>query len=1015
MKLTRPSVVSALGGILAVSMMLAVPARAQEGDDLGGMVTKSLVAINADKWEEALAILTNAINRFGKVGKPAELFGPQFGVLYYRKGVCEMKLKRWMEAMKSFETCYRDFPNAGGKAGGGNNFHKKALLKWGEAALGAEDWALAIRQFKKFIEERDKTDPNDAFPQGAFYINMSIANYKLGKIPEGNENLEIAIKNKETFPTPDAGIVAGFQALVGAVIEKDSEQALLDFVSKNRADISLEPFEMTDFTKLYMKLAADAIAADMQRAAMALYQLVPATEAAYDDTKVHLDALSTKRGVKDAGRMVDSKILADNLKSLEADRRGVKSPDVTKLAAAAFLHEGNGNTRGAYAAYEQLELYYPKAEKREDNLYNFVRTASMISEVLTTEKFGQLFLKTYPSSKYVPQVRRMLLSSLFYEGEYETCIEVASAMIETLEKGSKEHDICLYVLGGSYYYTGEFEKAQPLLDQHVEKYPESQFAEAALYFQASNLSRLQFWTKSAKLLDAFFVKYPDMKANIFYSFALYDRANCHYAEDEFDKALEKLNLLEKEFPNAEVMEMAMNLMGNVQQSLKNPEGAEKAYLAALALAETRGNTNVAGESLYYLVVLLGEKKKGEKGEKVDNPRLKEAVPFADKFWKEHGDTSIFKTQVAVAQVAALDSVGRGEEALNRLQAVISEIATSGQTGGLEAAINSYTEAYLDNDKHTPEELKNHYYEFPGIRASDKEARAVLRIAVIGVFEEVGLKAKDDATKSKANAMIKVLFRELKEDFKPSEFTNYILVNVGDYLRKNTATPREALPYYDEAIGRTDQSYRFAALFGRGDVYAMSTQPAELDKAIADFDRVLADSQDKGERESSAYRKVEAQMAKKDYTAAAESAKFYLDREKNGFSKYSAQVGLLLAQTYDERGEINDAIAMYVKVWGAHMGFVKISAPAMKRWMELSWQRNLPARPDQNVEGDRQGAYNKGAQYIEATLRPEFQAKMTTEEKGLWAEVQTLVKKYVADPNIKSLDKQKKEREAGRQR
>ena len=69
--------------------------------------------------------------------------------------------------------------------------------------------------------------------------------------------------------------------------------------------------------------------------------------------------------------------------------------------------------------------------------------------------------------------------------------------------------------------------------------------------------------------------------------------------------------------------------------------------------------------------------------------------------------------------------------------------------------------------------------------------------------------------------------------------------------------------------------------------------------------------------------------------AAESAKFYLDREKNGFSKYSAQVGLLLAQTYDERGEINDAIAMYVKVWGAHMGFVKISAPAMKRWMELS--------------------------------------------------------------------------------
>ena len=60
MNLTRPSVVSALGGILAVSMVLAVPARAQEGDDLGAMVAKSLTAMNADKWEEGLAILTNA-------------------------------------------------------------------------------------------------------------------------------------------------------------------------------------------------------------------------------------------------------------------------------------------------------------------------------------------------------------------------------------------------------------------------------------------------------------------------------------------------------------------------------------------------------------------------------------------------------------------------------------------------------------------------------------------------------------------------------------------------------------------------------------------------------------------------------------------------------------------------------------------------------------------------------------------------------------------------------------------
>jgi TolA-binding protein len=737
--------------------------------------------------------------------------------------------------------------------------------------------------------------------------------------------------------------------------------------------------------------------------------MIPSTEAAIDDTKVRLEALSDRRGVKDGARMIVTKTLADDLKTLEAERRGAKSAETIKLSAAAFIHEKNGNIRGAYAAYEQLERYYPKCEKREDNLYNYVRTSSVIGEVLTTEKYGREFLKLFPSSTYVPAVRRMMLSSLFYEGEYETCIEVASAMIDTLEKGSKEHDICLHVLGGSYYYTGQFDKAQPLLDQHAEKYPESQFIEASLYFQASNLSRLQFWTKSAALLDAFFVKYPDPKTNIFYPFGLYDRANCHYAEEEYDAALEKLTRLETEFPNAEVMEMAMNLQGNVQQSLKNRAAAEKAYLGALALSETRGTTTVSAEALYYLVAMLGEQKKGDKE---INPRLKDAVKYADKFWKEYGKDSTYKTQMAVAQVAALDSVGRGEEALNRLRDVISEMATSGQTGSLEAAINSYTDAYLN--KHSPEELKAHYYEFPGIRAGDKAARALLRIAIIGVFEEIAKKSEDEAAKRRAQAMIKVLFQELKTDFSPKDLSNFILVNLGDYLRRNTASQREALPYYDEAISREDQSYRFAALFGRGDVYADSKVPADLDKAIADLSRVLADSQEKAERESSLFRLIEVNMAKGDFVKAAENAKLYLDREKSNFTKYSAQVGMLLAQSYQERGEVNDAIAMYVKVWGAHMGLIKISAPAMKNWMELSWQRNLPGN-GADAEADRQGAYNGGAKYIEGTSRREVKSKMTPEELVLWKEVEQLVKKYESDPGIKSLAKQKKDREAGRSR
>jgi tetratricopeptide (TPR) repeat protein len=998
---TRRTLPALVAAALAITGLVSSPAPAQQLD-LSALVTNSLTAMNNFKWQEALDLLTQATDRFGKNAKV--LFGSKFGVLWYRRGLCELRLNKYAEAMKSFETCYRDFPNQGANAqGGGNPYHKKSLLKWGEAAQGAEDYQQAIRMYKKFLDERDKA--RDKFPQGAFYVNMAICHFKLAKIPEGIENLEIAIKNKETFPTPDAGIVAGFQALVAAVIDKRNEQALLDFMEKNRAEIIIEPFEMPPYASLFMKLAGDAVSADMDRAAMALYQLVPGTEVVRQDLQARLEMLGERPGVRDGGRNIVNKDLKDQIAEIDKYKREGTVAEATALGAMAFMHEKHGNIRAAYAAFEQLELYWSeKNKKREDNLYNLVRTSSLVGEVLATEEHGSRFLKLFPESKHVPAVRRMMLTSLFYEGEYVKCIEVASVMEPKLPKGSKEHDICLHVLGGSYYYTGKYDEAQPLLNRHVEEYPKSQFEQAALYFQASNNSRLQFWGLAAKQLDAFFEKFPDPGKNVFFPFALYDRANCHYAEEENDPALEKLNRLEKEFPNAEVMEMAYNLKGNVLQTKGEKEPAETYYKKALELAEHRENRPVAAESLNYLVALLGEKPKG----KEENPRLKDAVPYADKFWKEHAD-SPFKTQVAVTQVYALDSVGRGEEALSRLRDVIAEIASDPNAPGLEEAINSYKEVYLE--KHTPDELKEHFYAFPKIRASDKAARALLRIAIIGVFEEVGKKSKDEDQKRKAEAMITVLFRELKGDFDPKDLSNYILVRLGDYLRTRTSGPRQALPYYDEALGRTDQSYRFPALFGRADVYA-SGSGEELTKAETDLKRVFADSTDKNDRERALYRLIQVEMQKSDFAGAEANARLYLDKKQNNFSKWAAEVSLLLAQTYDKRGMINDALSMYTKVWGAYMGYIAVSGPAMKRWMELSWDRGLRASSDAGIS-DRQGAYEAGWTYIDSTKR--FFDKMTEPEQEFWKEVQKLVLDFEARPEVKSMDKVKAEKEAARGR
>ncbi|MEO5712362.1 MAG: tetratricopeptide repeat protein [Luteolibacter sp.] len=389
----RRSIHFAPAGVFMALWLAVVPAGAQDAG-LTALVDKSLAAMNEEKWQESLDLSSDAVSRFGK-DDPLKRFGPQFGALYYRKGVCEMKLGKWADAMRSFEICYRDFPNEG--ADRGNVFQKQALLKWGEAAMGAGDWQRAAGQFRKFLSERDKV--NDAFPHGVFYINLAVCHYRLGNIPDGNENLEIAIYNKDRFPTPEAGIIAGFEALVTTAVAKRREQAITDFIDRNRGELVVEPCVMQRYSPVFLKLAGDAVAADMTRAALTIYQLVPSTQAALDDARARL-ANSADPGEK--------KRLEQDIAGLEGELDGKNPPEMIRLSAVAFLHEKNGNVRGAFAAYQQLELYFPKARNREENLFNLVRTASLAAGPDRARGHAETFIRDFPESPRVPELRSLM-------------------------------------------------------------------------------------------------------------------------------------------------------------------------------------------------------------------------------------------------------------------------------------------------------------------------------------------------------------------------------------------------------------------------------------------------------------------------------------------------------------------------------------------------------------------------------------------------------------------------------
>ena len=547
--------------ICVVTLVSGVTAVAQT-EELGTLAASARKAMQAEQWEDALALHNQVVTSFGR-NNPLQRFGPQFGAIHYHKGICEMKLKRWDEALRSFEICYRDFPNASPAGGGGNIFQKMALLKWGEAAMGAQNWRLAISRFQKFLTERDRD--RDLFAQGPFHVGMAICQYRLGHIPEGNESLEISIRNKRGFPTPDTGIVAGFQELVSTVIASRNEQALLDFIGKNRGELVIEPFAMHHFSHVYLKLAGDALAADMQRAAMALYQFVPATDAVMDDIRARLKSMGDLEIVENGANSLVRKQLTADLAGLEADQAGKNSAEMIKLAGTAVIHEKNGNPQGAYAAYRQLESFYPSSGMREDNLANLVRTASLVATGAETKTHAVEFLKAFPSSPYLPQVRRMMLSTLLNDGDYAACIEVADPLLGLLEAGSPEHELCLYALGASWFHTGRYDKAQALLDRHVTDYPKSVFAIPVAYFRAATVYRLRDWVRATRLLDGFITSFPDAAGNIYLPFALCDRAACHFAENQPEQALADLERVITGFPDCQVIGEARSLKAAIEE------------------------------------------------------------------------------------------------------------------------------------------------------------------------------------------------------------------------------------------------------------------------------------------------------------------------------------------------------------------------------------------------------------------------------------------------------------------
>ena len=961
--------------------------------------TESIEMMKTSDWSGALASIDGFLSRMDDA-KAMKLHGPMFGVFHYNRAICLDNLGDFKGAMAAYDTCHLKFPNGGGKSE--NFYFVYSLFKKGETAMKAEDYEVAVQSYGAFLGSYKGDKASAKTNWGSFFVNYGVALLKTGDKEKGMEMIEKALKNKEKFAIAPATIYKAFDALSAVAIENNDERSVLKFLKDYKSALLSDPAAVSQYARGMIGKVSQAIQADMEVLPVELLSLVPNTQTSLNNLKAQagtLEGATFSKAIRDGYIFLTPDYIQKLLASTQAQAGSDEPNEAYTLNLSAYLWSRAGNNNAAYSAYKELEESYPKAKNREENLFALVQMANAVGYVKEANAYGNTFLTAFPDSDKIEKVKRLMLTGLYRDRKYAECIEVAEELMPNLEKGSEAHEVALFVLGGSKFYTGDISAAQKLLTQHGEEYPKSAFIIESSYMEASSCSRLGQFDKAIGKLENFLEKYKSDNT-AFYPYALFDRANAAYSTNDNKTALTKIDDLEKGYRSTPIMAAAFNLKGNVLESEKDYSRAEEYYNRGLTKAGESSDKRVASESVFYLINLLSD----YPGE---GDRYKDAAKYYDQFWADYAKDSPYQAQVAVQGYNALKEIGRADEGLNKMEDIVNTVAKLPGQPQLEALVNTYRDNYLEANGIV--ELKKKFNDFKGVSEDDREALALIKISLIGAYEKELDKAKkkrDEEGETKLQAGIKVVFNELKNEFKPTSLTPAALSKVGTYIRTKTNTPRGGLPYYEEIIKRQDAAHTNQARFGIADILAGSAKGAEQAKASTLLAEIFKNEGVRGkDRARALYRLIQLNESQNDWGGVKANALLFF---KEKYTYELSYVSFYYAQALDNLGEKELALTNYQKTYFGNQGFVPVAAPSLKRMMEIYWERNRPQvlGEDKLVKtiGDRQFAYNSGWVYIDATKRSID--KMSDSEKRLRESVAGLVAQYAASKQIVDMATQK---------
>ena len=824
----------------------------------------------------------------------------------------------------------------------------------------------------------------------------------------------------------------------------------------------------------------DALAAEAVRTANALFGLVVDSPVARGALTAQAKAVG-KYAKPVPDRNTGAQISGNSARKWNENIKGLEDKgmifEAYSIMSSSTVAKDMGSNRLAKGGFQVLYDRYgrmtmPQKDKEPKEMKNtIVMQLGALNRMTGDEEKALHYEKMLEGVDMGDQTKVLVfqkMSRAVSDKNWEEVIPSAKEVIESFknDKTNKLYLTARYMIPAAHYSLGQYDKvvetARELVDSGEMKSVEGKDTlkpeEAIKYdndvflFLVDSCSRLAsqnpaMHTEAIKAFNDYAAKYTstDLKdapqADKMYYAAIDQHmkraaaaADDKSADEDKKLALKYCDHICQNWPKSDLYPTAellaagilLNHTDNAVKATAMPR-LEKAADAGVALNSKAGRATTAN-ALFWLASYAAEYPAEGETEEAAQAR---ARGYGERFWKDgdaEGDPFVLP-MVAVG----LNSITTKEHfdvEIPRAQKIIAREANymfknNKADAELEKTINTYVDSYVNgnktyNDKTmTLEEKTAHFTSFPGIDPADKYTNAIFRMAQINSMNQELASLKDDkAAAEKMEAEIQSVFRNMTNTFKPADLTNYICVEVGDYLVRYVSkfpdpTARveelkEAVAYYDAVIERKRDMVADAEL-GKANALAYSRDDAQKKLSAELYAKVAANPEPKVAAPA-LIGMTRLHLRNKQGAQAVESANKFLQNRQNQQGRLD--MILMQGEAYVLAGDTKNALLAYMNLFNQYKGNVGYSARACIAIMDIFWKRNNPEKGDMlqksYTHSDRWTAWNTGYLYVQQIKKSGVEAKLTPEDRDEFNKVVSAVHNYGTDAAVMKEDKAHKE-------